>query len=273
MREAAVLQRAERQREFAAALLDPALPIPAGLVGPDRQPSAVRFAVYRNNVFAGLIDALQESFPATARIVGEDFFRAMAREYVRLSPPQSPILLDYGARFAAHIEAFEPARELPYLADVVRIERAWLEAYHAAEANSLGTTHFVTRDSAALPHLCLQLHPSLRVVRSRLPALSIWRMNVPGGEPAPIDLESGGEDALIVRPAADVEVRSLPAGGAEFIASLASGASVLDAATAAWAAHASFDLAANLGGLIGCGAIVGIDQPNTNRLPQAQGIS
>ncbi len=40
---------AERQREFAAALLDPARPTPPGVVGPDGDPSHKRFAVYRNN--------------------------------------------------------------------------------------------------------------------------------------------------------------------------------------------------------------------------------
>ena len=263
-----MLQRAERQHEFTAALLDPARPVPAGLVGPDRQPSAMRFAVYRNNVVAGLIDALQESFPATARIVGKEFFRAMARDYVRSAPPRSPILLDYGAEFAAHIEAFEPAGELPYLADVARIERAWLEAYHAAEATALETSHFAAIKPEVLPQLRLHLHPSLRVVRSKLPALTIWRMNVPGGSPDVIDLEAGGEDALIVRPAAEVEVRTLPDCGAAFIASVASGAPVVEAAATAWAASPCFDLAANLSGLIGCGAIVGCDKPRDDKLSE-----
>jgi len=263
-----VLQRAERQREFATALLDPVRPIPAGLVGPDGQPSAMRFAVYRNNVVVGLIDALQESFPATCRIVGDVFFRAMARDFVRNTPPKSPILLDYGAGFAEHIQAFEPARELPYLADVARIERAWLEAYHAAEAVPLEASHFAGIAPDLLPQLRLQLHPSVRVVRSKVPALTIWRINVPGGIPVPIDLEAGGEDALVVRPAAGVEVRSLPDGGADFIAALESGSPVLDAATTAWAADARFDLAANLSGLIGCGAIAGFDKPLDHKLSE-----
>ena len=169
------------------------------------------------------------------------------------------ILLDYGAGFAEHIQGFEPARELPYLADVARIERAWLEAYHAAEAVPLDASNFAGLDPDLLPQLRLQLHPSLHVVRSKFPVLSIWRMNVPGGVPAPIDLEAGGEDALIVRPVPEVEVRSLPVAGADFSAALQSGVPVLEAATAAWAADARFDLAANLSGLIGCGAIVGFD--------------
>ncbi len=264
-----MLQRAERQRGFAAALLDPERPIPDGLVGPDREPSALRFAVYRNNVFVGLIDALKESFPATSRIVGEEFFRAMARAYVMIAPPVSPILLDYGAGFAAHIASFEPAQSLPYLADVARIERAWLEAYHAAEAEPLEAARLAAIDTETLPQLRLRLHPSLRIVRSKLPALTIWRMNVADGAPGAIDLAAGAEDTLIVRPVAEVETRLLPPGSAEFILALASGAAVLEAATTAWVVEPGFDLAGSLSGLIHSGAIVGYDGPNGDSQFQA----
>src|SRR5579872_1467679 len=102
----AVPPLAERQRGFAAALLDAALPAPAGLVGPDGEPSAKRFAVYRNNVVVGLIEALKDAYPAVRRIVGEDFFRAMARAYAVREPPASPILLVYGAGFPDFIGGF-----------------------------------------------------------------------------------------------------------------------------------------------------------------------
>ena len=68
---------AKRQHDFAAALLDPAQPLPEGLVGPDGRPSLKRFNVYRNNVVAGLTATLKDAFPAVARIVGEEFFLAM----------------------------------------------------------------------------------------------------------------------------------------------------------------------------------------------------
>ncbi len=65
----------ERQRNFASALLDPNMPVPAGLVGPDREPSEKRFNVYRNNVVVGLVETLRAAFPAVRRIVGDEFLR------------------------------------------------------------------------------------------------------------------------------------------------------------------------------------------------------
>jgi Putative DNA-binding domain len=252
-------QLAERQRGFAAALLDAALPMPLGLVGPDGEPSPKRFAVYRNNVVVGLAEALKDAFPAVHRIVGAEFFQAMARAYVVVEPPQSPILLDYGARFPEFVGEFQPAAVLPYLADVARIERVWREAYHAPEASPIEPTALAALAPEECSAVRFQLHPSTRLVRSQFPALTIWQMNVGDGVPEPVDLAAGGEDVLVVRPLADVEARSIPGGAFEFVQALADGAPVLAAMKAALTADHRFDLSANLAGLMQAGALVGYD--------------
>lgn len=249
-------QLAERQREFAAALLDPELPAPPGLVGPDGEPSARRFAVYRNNVVAGLIDSLKAAYPAVCRIVGTEFFQAMARSYVVAEPPSSPILLDYGASFPDFVRDFGPATTLPYLRDVARIERAWTEAYHAPEASPLDPSVLATIEPDRLPEVRLLLHPSVRLFRSQFPACTIWRMNIADGVPAPVDL-AVGEDVLIARPMADVEVRLLDEGGVNFLQALADGMSVLAALKVAMAADCRFDLSVSLAGLVRSGVLVG----------------
>jgi hypothetical protein len=248
---------AERQRAFAAALLDPTLPTPAGLVGPDGRPSSRRFAVYRNNVVVGLTQTLKDAYPVVHRIVGAEFFHALACAYVVGEPPRSPMLFDYGAGFSDFIGRFKPAAVLPYLPDVARLERAWTEAYHAAEASPIGPSAFAEIDPDRLPHIGLVLHPSVRVVRSRFPVLTVWQMNIEGGVPGPVDLDAGGEDALVVRPEADVEVRSIPIGSPDFIRTLASGGSVLAAFEQALVADPRFDLSANLTDLIQVGAVIG----------------
>ena len=254
-----MLPLAERQKEFAEALLDPERPAPLGLIGPDGAPSARRFAVYRNNVVAGLVDTLQAAFPAVCRIVGQEFFRAMARIHVAYTLPASPIMLDYGVGFPDFIQRFEPAAVLPYLVGVARIERACLQAYHAAEAVPLHPAALAGVAPHAIPSARLILHPSVQIVQSRFPALTIWRMNVGDSVPEPVTLDTAGEDAIIVRPDADVEVRSLPEGGAAFITELRAGCSVLEATKAALATGSRFDLSANLAGLLQAGAIVGFE--------------
>lgn len=247
----------ERQRNFAAALLDPNMPVPRGLIGPDREPSEKRFNVYRNNVVVGLVETLKAAYPAVCRIVGDEFFAAMARVYAALEPPQSPVMLDYGETFPDFIGRFEPAKSVPYLPDVARLERAWVEAYHAAEALPTDAVLLTKMDSQSLPLVSLTLHPSLRLVRSSFPAVQIWLMNIDEGVPAGIDLSAGGENALVVRPIAEVEVRRVSGGAASFILGLAAGVSVADATTLAVDEQSDFDLAGALRDLFTMNAIVG----------------
>ena len=247
---------AERQRSFARALLDPERPLPPGLVGPDGEPSERRFAVYRNNVVSGLIDTLQAGFPAVERIVGPEFFRAMARVYVAQEPPDSPILLGYGAGFPDFIGAFEPAATLPYLSDVARIEHAWADAYHAADGLPLDPAALAQIAPDELPGLVLHLSPSVRLIRSRFPALTLWRMNVGDGVPAPVDFDAGGENVLVARPGPEVELRLLSPASTEFVQSLINGQPVIEAAEAALAVDCGFDLSLNLAELLQSGMVV-----------------
>ena len=243
----------ERQKGFARALLNAEVALPSGLTASAAAPSLKRFNVYRNNVMVSLIDALKAAYPATLRLVGEDFFCAMAQVFASAHPPQSPLMIDYGAGFADFIAAFAPAATLPYLADVARIERAWLEAYHAAEAQSLAAHDIADITGEMAVDLVFQLHPSLRVVASPYPALTIWRLNVTARASSECDLDDGAEAALIVRPEADVEVRFLPPGGASFIQALGEGRSLAKAAARALEIE-EFDLARNLKGLLEAGA-------------------
>lgn len=247
----------ELQGAFAGALLDPRREAPAGVVGPDDVICARRFGVYRNNVTVGLSGALTESFPAVQRLVGEDFFRAMAIAYARREPPRSPIMAAYGEGFPGFIAGFAPASNLPYLADVARIEQAWVEAYHAADADPMDPSHFNTVSPDALPHLRLRLHPSLRVISSPWSALSIWRCNIDEDAIDRLEEVARPEDALILRSEVDVEVSAIAPGGATFVQALQAGETVVDAWGRALQDVADLDLAGHLAGLMEMGAIIG----------------
>lgn len=247
---------AELQRDFAAAVLDPEAVVPAPLSRKAGTSPSRRFGVYRNNVYAGLIDVLAGRFPVVARLVGEPFFRGMARVYVAREPPRSAVLLRYGASFPDFVAGFAPAASVPYLADMASLEWAWHAAYHATDAAPLPVIELAKAVDRAADTV-LALHPSLSVVRSAHPIVSIFELNMQGGDVPPARLE-GGEDALVARPRLDVELRRLPASGAPFILALKEGQTIGEAAAAALARVPGFDLQANLAGLIASGAIIGV---------------
>jgi hypothetical protein len=236
---------------FARALVDPSKPAPAATQRRDGRPVERRFAVYRNNVAVALIGSLEARYPVVRRLLGDDFFRAMAGAYVAAEKPRSPALMLYGGGFPNFVAGFPPAGAVPYLADVARLENAWVEAYHAAEADALGLDALAALAPDALEALRFQPHPAARLLGFSCPAASIWAASQGDGEPRPPPIWAA-EAALVARPDADVSVRVLPPGGLAFAAALFSGVSLGEAA--ALAAADGFDPGAHLVGLIEAGA-------------------
>ena len=236
---------------FAGALVDPSRPAPAATQRRDGRSVERRFAVYRNNVAVALIGALEARYPIVRRLTGDDFFRGMAGAYVAGEKPRSPALMLYGDGFPAFVAGFPPADAIPFLADVARLESAWIEAYHAAEADALGLEALTAIAPGALEALRLRPHPAARLLRFTHPAASIWAAAQSADEPRRPEVWAA-EEALVTRPDADVFVRVLPPGGFAFAAALFSGASLGEAATIA--AADDFDPGAHLIGLVEAGA-------------------
>lgn len=242
---------------FAAALLDPSAPLPTGLRSWNGSDVAQRFAVHRNNVRVGLVDALAGTFPVTHTLVGDDFFRAMAGVYVSQQPPVSRVMALYGQTLPDFIDAFEPAASLPWLGDVARLEHARVSSCHAADAGPV-QAHRVSQALALgdrIGALRFTLHPSLRLLRSGHAVATIWAAHQDvDGEVSPFDPE-GAEDVLIVRPARDVLLLRLPPGAAAFISAATCGVPMADCAAQAMTDAPDFDLSATLGLLLAHGAI------------------
>ncbi len=243
---------------FSAALTAPARQTPGIVTGPNGKAATKRYNVHRNNVTVSLIDALAAVYPAVQRITGTDFFRAMARFHIRQTSPTSPLLFEYGRDFPAFIEGYEHAAAMPWLADTARIERAWLDAYHAADAEPLSGATL-----AAVPHEMLVAarftpHPATRITRSAFAAVTIFAANRGAGPVGTIDAATP-EDALITRPDIEVTVRHLPPGGALFLAALVAGRPLGDAAADALDAVPSFDIGAAIAGMIDAGAFTALN--------------
>ncbi len=239
------------QEGFMNALLNSDLPVPEGLIDSMGRPAGRRFSVYRNNVAGSLTEALRASFPVLEKLLGAEYFAALAGVFLRAHPPTSRMMMLYGTEMPAFLEGFAPLAHLPYLADVARLEQARREAYHASDS---------TVDAAALaiaPERFLAarlvLAPPVRVIRSRCPVVSIWRANAEDG-PAPV---MQAEDALVLRNGYDPSVHLLPQGGAAFVAALQAGKTVEAGMDAAGDA---FDLAAMLALLIGNNGIAALEE-------------
>jgi hypothetical protein len=244
------------QSEFAAALVAPDLPLPAGVTSARGAADASRFAVYRNNVHVGLTKAIASRFPTVEKLVGTEFFQGMARLYVADRKPVSPLIFAYGDDFPDFVAGFAPAASVPYLADVARIEAAWTRAYHAVDAAPLTVADLGALPPEALAELRLAPHPAATLVVSAYPAGSIWAAHQ-GDDVTPLSTRDA-ETVLVARPDMAVDVHVLPARDARFAAALFAGESLGAAAAQAMGSNSDFDFGAALVGLTALGAFAGL---------------
>lgn len=212
-----------------------------------------RFAVYRNNRAHGLASALAARFPVIERLVGDDFFRALAGAFIERHPPASPVLSLWGEDFPAFLTGFGPVRALPYLAEVARLE--WLRgmAFHAADHPAAEPADIApaVRDPARYG---LAFHPSVALFRARYAALAIWQANRRDAAPGQRLNAERPQSALIVRDPADrVLVLPVDCGQAAFLAALLEGQSLLAAA-----GEEGTDLQGLLVSLLRNGAVIGL---------------
>lgn len=241
---------------FGGAALDPVAGAPPGIAGDD---PGRRFAVYRHNVLGGLVRALEARFPVVRRLVGAEFFATMAAAFAARHPPRSPLMFEYGAGFNTFIAQFPPAAGLPYLADVAALELARGRAFHAADAAPLAATDFAALAARDIGDLRLVLHPSLSVLRSPHPVVSIWTAHQATGEPAPIAAWQA-EDALVFRAGDAVATLALRPGEAAFLDAIAQLAPLSQATTAALTEASEFDVSIALARLIGGGLVVALQK-------------
>ena len=233
----------------------PANALPPGLRALASQPG---FAVYRNTVLKGCIDALQANHPAIARLVGEEWFRAAAAVHVRQHPPQDTRMLLYGQGFADFLQGFAPAADLPYLSGVARLERFWTEAHCADDACVLAPSALAGLPPQQLGARVLEPHPATRWAWfDAQPIYTLWQRNRASELDSTQDddeLVWAGEGALLTRPAGSVVWTPLAAAGCAFLDACAAGKPLADAAGEALARQADCDLTQLMATLLAAGA-------------------
>ena len=244
------------QGQFAEGLFQPEA-LPTGIVDPAGAPAPKRYSVYKNNVIVSYIEALGAAYPACKALVGEDFFNALAREFVTQNPPNSQLMILFGEGFDAFLNSFEPAQQVPFLPDVAKIERAWRIAYHSADIAPMTGEAIAAVPPEALGDATITLLPSVATISSHFPIYNLWFAATSGGSMEQVD-PSVSESALVVRPELDVFVHPIPHQFAELIEKIANGATLNKVAQAGAEKDAQFDFAQFFGLLIQTGAIAEI---------------
>jgi hypothetical protein len=219
-----------------------------------------RLALYRNNSLSAARKALEGAYPVIRQLVGDEFFAALARELRRARPPDSGDLNGYGAAFADFLASFEPARELPYLPDMARLEWALHRAHYAAEPPSLDPAALAAVPPHAQASLRLRLHPACAMVSSAYPVARIWAVHQADHTgPLEVRFAPGPHHALVQRPRWRAVAVPVEAGPLAFLSAAKTGLPLARCLERALAADGRFDLGAALAAWVQARVVVGFE--------------
>ncbi|HEY2664888.1 MAG TPA: DNA-binding domain-containing protein [Candidatus Binataceae bacterium] len=150
-------------RDFAAAVAP----------GP-RLDSGGGVAVYAQAYASRLRDVLRKDFPISAKLLGDDPFAELVRDYLLTFPSEHPSVRHLGRAMAEFIdrrrrESPESSRLPPYLPDLARLEWAMNDAFDAPDAASIGVDVLGRIAPERWPELRFTAIPALTLLECRWP--------------------------------------------------------------------------------------------------------
>ncbi len=235
-------------------------------------PWARGLAAYQANGHALAERSLLAVYPVVAALVGDDSFATMARELWHRHPPVRGDLAWWGEALAEFVEPNPQLDDVPYLADVARVEWA---LHRAAGAPDAGTdpASFALLTQVDPDTFTLRLAPGTAVIISTWPVASLVTAHLHDDPPLAVAAARiqahEDENAVVWRQALRPLVAACTPAEAALLAALLQGRSLLASLNDALAADAAFDLGAWLPGAVRDGMVLGARLLETQRQPAA----
>jgi len=240
------------------------------LRGPRRAEAAARLAIYRNNLQEGFIGALALEFPVIQRLVGDDYFRQLARELLSAHPSRTGDLHAIGTPFSEYLRTRFADTEYAYFADVAALEWAYQQSAIAPEAAVFDVQALARVPPESYGALRFNLHPACFLIRSAYPILRIWQVNqAEEGDPDIVDLSAGPDYVVTRRLDVRVELRRVRPVEYVLLQCFSAGESLSEALGAVEQLDPTFDPGRALRQFIALGLVTNF---HTENLPAHQGV-
>ncbi len=212
----------ESQAALAADLLAAEAPDHADYVADARPGGPARLNIYRNNVRAGFQGALEAAYPVVRQLIGDDYFRLLARRYLHARPARGGAMAGYGEGFADLLPTQPELASLPRIAEVARFEWARQRCWLATDAPALATAELAAVPMERIPALLFRVAASVGRLDSGWPVDALWEAHrsTPIGS---VNLRTRPVSLLLHRAADGIVCRRLAAGERAFLDALIAG--------------------------------------------------
>jgi hypothetical protein len=195
---------------------------------PPRGTVGQRLEIYRQGYLIRLAAAIENDYPALARILGPGAFRSLARRYLAACPPAAHDVGRAGDRLACHLAGDPLTSKLPFLPDLARFEAALAAAVVAADLPPVSRQAFAALGPDRLLDLEVTLAPGAALLRSEWPVGDLWACRDRSDEEIAIEVFGRPSQIVIYRDGLAVRWRELTAEEAEFVGAAARGTTLAE---------------------------------------------
>ena len=186
----------------------------------------VGLAAYVHGYPARLREALADVYEAVAAIVGHDQFRELTYRYAAKYRPSSYNLNDAGAQLPRYLVGDPLTARRPYLPALALLEWKMAGAFHAATLPRLDPAVLAEQTEDEWGRATLALQPSVAVVISRWPVLSLWECH--DKPSSSVDVDARAECVLVYRSELVVRLEVVPRAEATALRALQHGRRLSD---------------------------------------------
>lgn len=123
-----------------------------------------RLKIYYDAYRLRLLECLETDFPNLSVLMGSINFNDMGQAYIQQHPSQHFSIRYFGQYLSAFLKTTQPYAQHGFLAEMAAFEWAQGETLDAEDGESLTPEVLKTYSPEQFPTLCLQFHPSMRIL-------------------------------------------------------------------------------------------------------------
>ena len=166
-------------------------------------------ALYRRLIRNNYVQVLKITYPILAQLVGDAYFRTVARGYLKHYPSTSGDLFLYGRHLPALLQHSEAP---PLLTELARLEWACHEIHQAAESTPVSQAQIQSIASIDPSRVTVRFHEATRLLSLPIPVHRVWlalQPDAPMDEVVDLPLPEEETRVVVTRGAGKVQVTPL----------------------------------------------------------------
>ncbi|MFT5674850.1 MAG: hypothetical protein ACI808_000778 [Paraglaciecola sp.] len=144
-----------------------------------------RVDIYRSAYRIRLRGVIDDDHEMLGLYLGDELFECLVNGYIDAMPSQHPSLRFFADRLPDYLRSTLPFAEHPILSEIAGFERALLNAFDSADAESLSNQVLQQIPAENWPYLSFEFHPSLSFYQCHWNAIESWQ-SLKSAEPPPI---------------------------------------------------------------------------------------